>query len=133
MIVVLTLILIRKLWQKSTWLKTANVGQEWSESLSNRDKNTMRMVVLISSILIACYIPAAFLCIGTFCHPEFSAVGQYSNLYYFLWAFATLFENINSSVNIFLYIKMSTKYKQTFWSFFLSVMSHVENNSDDIL
>lgn len=116
--VVFTSILTYNLGQKSAWRNRANVQQERSESLSNRDRATMRTVVLISSILIICYTPAVILCVVSICEPEFSVGGRFYNMYYIMWSFALLLENINSSVNIFLYFKMSTKYRHIFRQLF---------------
>lgn len=113
-VVVLTLILVYKLTEKSDWLKTAAMQNDKSKRISRRDRATVKMVVLIAGILILCYAPSVLLCLATFLEPEFTEVGKYSNVYSSLWSIAMLMENINSSVNIFFYYKMSSKYKQTF-------------------
>lgn len=118
-VIVFTSILIRKLGQKSAWRKTtANLNQEKSEAVSNRDRRTVAMIVLIACVLIICYTPAVLLCATTFYEPEFNTGGKYYNEYQILWSFAFMFEAINSSVNIFVYLKMSTKYRQTFREMF---------------
>lgn len=118
LVVVFTAILLTNLREKSSWRKTANAQQNTHESASIRDRKTMVMVVLVAGILIICYIPSTSLALATVCEPEFSVGGRYYNLYYFLWSFAFLFETINSSVNIFLYLKMSSKYRQAFHELF---------------
>ncbi|CAG5120539.1 unnamed protein product [Candidula unifasciata] len=117
-VIILAAILIAKLREKSAWVKTANAQKEKAGSLSKRDRATMRMVVLIVSILIICYAPSTMLGVVTVLEPEFSPGGKYYNWYYVLWSFAMLFETTNSSVNIFLYLKMSSKYNQTFREIF---------------
>lgn len=118
LVVVFTLVLIRKLGQKRTWREMANVHGQKSKSLSNRDRKTMRMIILIAGVLIICYTPAVLLGLTTFFEAEFSVRGKFHNLYYTLWSFGLLFVSINSSVNIFLYLKMSSKYRQTFHELF---------------
>lgn len=114
-VVIFTSVLILKLNEKRTWReKTANMDKDKSDSLSNRDRKTMSMIVLIASILIVCYIPSVVIFVATFFEPEFSIVGCYTNMFIVTWSFGFLFESINSSVNIFLYYKMSSKYRNTF-------------------
>lgn len=113
-VVLLTVILIWQLKAKSKWRTSANVQQKNSDSLSNRDRTTVLMVVLIAIILIVCYTPSVILCVVTFCNPQFSIGGKYFSIYQVLWSTANVLENINSSVNIFLYFKMSSKYRSTF-------------------
>lgn len=118
-VVILTGVLIYKLNQKKTWLHTANVYQSKSESVSNRDKATMSMVILIASILIICYFPSVILSSVTICVPAFNIGGRYTNTFIGLWAISVLMHNVNSSVNIFFYYKMSSKYRQTLRTTFL--------------
>lgn len=121
-IVLLTAVLIYKLQQKNTWLQSANVDAGKSESMSSRDRATMSMVILISSILIISYAPSVILFAVPIFEPEFPVGGSYYNMFYILWTFALLLENINSSVNIFFYYKMSTKYRQTFRELFVKCL-----------
>lgn len=117
-IIVLTAILMTKLREKSTWRKKACAQQDSSGSVSSRDRTTMAMVVLIASVLIVCYTPSTLLAVTTVWEPEFSVGGRYNNLYYVLWSCAFFMETINSSANIFLYLKMSSKYRQAFQEMF---------------
>lgn len=118
-VAIFTSILIRKLGETSLWRKSVNIQQAKSESLSARDRTAIFMVVLVAILLLICYTPSVILCVTTFLVPEFCVSGKYYNLYHFLWAFALIVETINSSVNIFLYLKMSTKYRRTFKYMFL--------------
>lgn len=113
-VVLATIILICQMKAKSAWRKSANVQQKNSDSLSSRDRKTIVMVILIDTILIVCYTPSVLLCLITFCNLEFTIGGKYFSLYQVLWSFAYVLENVNSSVNIFLYITMSSRYKSTF-------------------
>lgn len=121
-VVIFTLVLIYKLRQKNAWRLKANALQANSESISNKDSATIFMVVLIAGILIICYTPSVVLFLTTMFEPQFSVGGSYTNLYYSVWTFGLLTENINSSVNIFLYLKMSRKYRQTFRELFSSCL-----------
>jgi hypothetical protein len=118
-VILLTSILIRKLRQKSKFRKeSSNLNQETAEEMTARDRRTVTMIVLIATVLIICYTPAVILCVLTFYESEFKVVGRNVNEFQMFWSFAFLFEAINSSVNIFLYYRMSSKYRQTFRELF---------------
>lgn len=118
-VLIFTTILLSKLNKTRTWRnEAANMDKEKSESMSNRDRKTMSMIAIIASVLIICYIPSVLIFVGTFFEPEFSIVGRYTNMFFVAWAFGFLFESINSSVNIFLYYSMSSKYRDTFHALF---------------
>lgn len=117
-VIIFTIILVVQLKQKTKWRKKANADRERSESISVRDRRTMNMVVLIASVLIVCYTPGVVVSMASFFVPEFSVAGQQVNIFYVAWSFVFIFEAFNSSINIVLYYKMSTKYRQTFHELF---------------
>lgn len=119
-VVIFTAILINRLRQTSKWRKKATSEKRQNESISTREKKTVMMIVLIASFLIACYTPGAIIVMTTFIvGPEFNIKGRYVNLCMSTWSVACSFHSINSSVNIFLYYKMSSKYRQTFHEMFI--------------
>lgn len=113
-VVIFTLILVIQLNKKTKWRTNANLEKQQSESISNRDRRTVTMVVMIAVVLIVCYTPGVIVSMVTFCEPEFSVTGKYANVYVASWSFVVTFESFNSSVNIFLYYHMSSKYRETF-------------------
>lgn len=114
-VIIFTALLVTKLGQTSKWRKTVMSTSGDHESMSNRDMKTVKMVILIASVLIACYTPGAVIALTTFIvGPEFDVRGKYVNICEAAWSIAYTFQSINSSVNIFLYYSMSSKYKQTF-------------------
>ncbi|BFZ17427.1 hypothetical protein BsWGS_20466 [Bradybaena similaris] len=118
-VIVCTGILIIKLNQKTKW-RQGNAVQSNSkpETASLKDKKVVKMVAFISTIFIICFTPATAIFLTMACYPEFSFGGRYQNMFYTVWAFATLLEIINSSVNIFIYLSMSSKFKITFIDIF---------------
>lgn len=117
-VIVFTVVLIVALKKKTRWRKTANVDKCSGESISNRDKKTVSMVVLIATVLIVCYTPGIAVSLVTFFVPEVSIIGKYVNMFFVLWSFAFMFDALNASVNIFLYYNMSSKYRETFHQMF---------------
>lgn len=109
-ILVSTITLVAQLRRKAHWRqKTVAPGQ--CQTVSNRDQRVAKMVLLLSSLFIACFIPACFIIIGIIIEPEFSFGGKYHNLFIITSSLAFVFESTNSSMNIFIYYHMSSKYR----------------------
>ncbi|CAG5124275.1 unnamed protein product [Candidula unifasciata] len=128
-VVVLTSFLMITLNKKSKWRKTANALEEKSGAISTKDRKAIMIVVLVASVLIICYTPATILTIIMGLEPEFSMTGKYNNLYFISWSFVFLLENINASVNIFLYLKMNTKFRREFQVLFCSCIRGNQGNT----
>ncbi|KAK0056194.1 growth hormone secretagogue receptor type 1 [Biomphalaria pfeifferi] len=112
-VIFFTTILVVKLKQKTKWREESTFDDKQSNTISNRDKKTIRMVIMIAAVLIVCYLPSVLLSAAGFIVPGFFVVGQYSNVFFVTWSFAFVLDSINSSVNIILYYTMSSKYRQT--------------------
>lgn len=119
-ILVFTAILTTKLKQKHKWRKKVSFQQDKSASLSGRDRVAMVTVVLVASISVICYAPSTLLTATMVFVPEFTLGGSYNNVLEVMWSFAFLLENINASVNMFLYLQMSSKYRREFQNLFCS-------------
>lgn len=119
-VVVFTILLVMKLVQSSKWRMGVTQNNSNREAISERDKRTVRMVIFIATVLIFCYSPAALISLSTFIlGPEFNIRGKYINTCEAMWSTAFIFQAINSSVNIFVYYSMSSKYRQTFHEVFM--------------
>lgn len=110
-VILFTSILVIKLKETSQWRKS--VGDQ-SLQMSNRDKKTVKLIILIACMLIVCFTPSAVVSLVTFVEPEFDLRKQYVNTVISMWSISCIFQAINSSANIFLYYGMSSKYKVTF-------------------
>lgn len=114
-VTVSTLGLVQILQQKSKWRQKSTSSSKSTE-INTRDKKTVKLVIAISVIFIASYLPISMSLLGMLTYEEFTMVGKYRNL---LLAFATVFfcmESINASVNFFVYLIMSSKYRDKFVS-----------------
>lgn len=76
-------------------------------------------------------MPSITLCLISFLEPGFSEGGRYYNMYSGLWSIAMLMETINSSVNIFFYFKMSSKYRQKFRELFSVRLSYNTGQAEE--
>lgn len=118
-VVIFTAVLIIKLRRSSKWRKESTSRHELRGSISAREQKTVKMIVLIASVLIFCNTPGAIISMSSFIvGPELSITGKYLSVCVAAWSFACSFQIFNSSVNIFLYYKMSSKYKETFIKLF---------------
>ncbi|GFO08202.1 chemosensory receptor b [Plakobranchus ocellatus] len=87
-------------------------------SASKKDRRVVKMVVSISSIFVGCFIPVTTIFIAKIIVPGFGKFGSQDNIYQAIMSIAFVFETINSSVNIFIYFKLSTKFRTTFKTMF---------------
>ncbi|CAL1540402.1 unnamed protein product, partial [Lymnaea stagnalis] len=112
-----TAIIIQQLNVKSKWRnESAQIsGSGAKEGLATRDRKVVKMVTLISVIFIACLMPSCvnFL-LGIVLAPDYTIMGRQQNLFLVIWSTIFTLESINSSVNIFVYYNMSSKFKAVF-------------------
>jgi len=107
---VCTAILIHNLLVKSRWRRSAASASN-QISLSNRDKKIVRMVLLISSIFIGCFLPSVVNFLVTLILAEYNMGKKYQNLFLINGSICISLAAMNSAVNIFVYYKMNSKYK----------------------
>lgn len=116
---ILTVLLVFNLKRKAKWRQESTFDNKQSEIISNRDKKTVNMVIMIATVLIVCYSPGIFISTAMFVWSEFSVIGREVNVFMVTWSFAFLSEAINSSVNILMYYRLSSRYRKTFHELFL--------------
>lgn len=117
-VAILTTILIIKLKQTKKWRASATSSGEQNGAISKREKKVVRMVILITCILIVCYIPSTVLQLVWLFEPRFSTGGQFNNTQMLCWLIGFMMEGVNSSVGIFVFYNMSSVYRSTFMSVF---------------
>lgn len=116
-IVISTLTLVVKLHRKTKWrIKAAGTNQ--SDTLSSRDQRVTKMVVVISTLFIVCFVPVCIIFVAMTLEVELSVDGRYRNLFLVVSGVAFTLESTNSSMNIFIYYYMSSKYRVTFRQLF---------------
>lgn len=112
-----TLGLIHSFFRSTKWRISALSGREGG-SMSNRDRKLVKMVLFISLVFIGCCLPSVSADIVMLFVKEFTINGKEKFL--FLVADAIFFDlsAINSTVNIFIYLKMSSKFSRAFFELF---------------
>ncbi|CAL1545313.1 unnamed protein product, partial [Lymnaea stagnalis] len=114
-IILFTVILTAKLRQKSKWrVKTTSCADRALKNMNKKDSKAIKMITAIAFIHILCYLPTYIGLLIVVTVPEFSIVGFYKNSFVVEFSFSGLFEAVNSSLGIFLYYRMSTKYRRIF-------------------
>ncbi|GFN96088.1 chemosensory receptor b [Plakobranchus ocellatus] len=121
-VIICTVILVRKLAQTSRWRARSAAPSDTSElsgsTMTQRDKRLVKMVTFLSTIFIICFLPSAVNLIIMICSSEYSIVGRYSNMFQVGWSFLNCLEATNSSVNILVYYRMSSRYRKCFREMF---------------
>ncbi|CAG5133307.1 unnamed protein product [Candidula unifasciata] len=120
-VIVFTSVLVIKVKEKSKWRSSiAHSGANSSAVISKRDNKVVKMIVLIAVIYCICFLPMLVNYILTTIEPNFIVVGLYRNAFLLSWSFAFLVDSINSSINIIVYYKMSSKFRNTFNTLFFT-------------
>jgi hypothetical protein len=102
---------------KSKWRDEA-VNLNAGKSITKRDRSLIKLVIIMSLILIACYCPGTLAVLVSYAAPEFRTYGKEENLYNVTWTIAIFLEGTHSSISVFVYYRMSSRYRQTFWEMF---------------
>ncbi|XP_059170412.1 neuropeptide receptor 22-like [Physella acuta] len=122
MVVILTIALVQKFVQTTKWrLSTSSATRQ--DHVTKRDKSAVKMIILISTIYIVCYTPLFLMTIAMVCVKDFSATGRYRNFFVMMTSAAFTADSINSAISILVYFKMSTKFRQTFFTIFYFLTS----------
>lgn len=116
-VVVLTSFLVGKLVSKAKW-RNVTISAANNEKTNTRDKKVVKMIIFIACTFLICFLPEVLITILMQFTPEFNPLGQFAELYYITWSFIFCFESTNSTVPIFIYLKMSSKYRRVFFAIF---------------
>lgn len=95
------------------------VKENPSNSMASKEKRVVKMVTFVAAIFITCFFPHMIAMMTTSFDPEFNVMGKRKNTYRTVGCFVLTLEALNSSVNIFVYYRMSSKYRSIFRKTFL--------------
>lgn len=114
-VLLFTITLVIKMKQKSRWRAVmAHVGSDPHKKTQKRDTETVKMVTLIAGIYCACYAPTMSAYLATSIESQFFFLGHYKNVFVVAWSVVFVADSINSSVNIFVHYRMSSKFRSTY-------------------
>ncbi|XP_059173485.1 adenosine receptor A1-like [Physella acuta] len=117
LVVIFTVGLIRKYVDLSKWRNHASSSSK-NSTFSTRDKVLVNMVLFISCVFIFCTFPVVVGTVVMLFIKDYSVKGKEVNV--FLASFSMIFNmaSLNPTVSIFIYLKMSSKFNQMFWTLF---------------
>lgn len=111
-IIICTVILVVSLKRRTGWLQT--IAKSAKVDFSIRNQRVVKMVVMISTLFIACFVPVTIISMVVAYEPRFNIGGEYIRFSVLFAGLGLLVQAVNSSLNIFIYYSMSTKYRDTF-------------------
>ncbi|KAI8796572.1 thyrotropin-releasing hormone receptor [Biomphalaria glabrata] len=117
-VIINTAILVVTLRWKSKWRQSATSNQNQQKALSSREKKTVMLVIMMATVLIACYCPGVVCTFLEIFYPAFGFNDKQQNVFHVTWSFCFLFNSINASINVIVYYKMSSKYRTTLFEIF---------------
>ena len=95
-------------WRKTANLEKAAQPSQTGQRMSSKEERLVKMVTAFSILFIVCYTPSVAMI-----SAEFSMFGRYHSIYY-VTVSGLLFQSISTSVNIFIYYYMGSKFKNIF-------------------
>ncbi|KAI8796552.1 platelet-activating factor receptor [Biomphalaria glabrata] len=108
-----TLILVVSLRIKGKWRKEM-AGQDKSKKVTSRDQKVIKMVTLLSVVFIISFTPDVIVLLFMTFDYRVSVYGDYFDLFLTLNGISEPFLAISASVNIFVYLTMSSKYREIY-------------------
>ena len=113
-----TIITAVKIRQAATWRAETAASGSSSSSMPLREVALTKMLIGISVLFIVCVSPLALFRFACLLLPEVNTGRRNQNIYLSgLWILEA-FAYVNSSVNVFVYYAMGSRYRETFWSLF---------------
>lgn len=115
---VFTGLLMIRLKHRSAWRRRLINKSQQENALKTRDRRTMKLVSLVAVMVIVCFTPAITMYFTIIFVPGFGLTGAHRTIFNAMWSISFLAEAINSSANIFLFYRMSSRYRHKFHELF---------------
>ena len=111
--------MVTRLRQSLTW-RTSTSSQPGKTS-GVRERKVLVAVLWICVMFLICYAPTVLSFVAAIAYPRFSISDPYyGSLSRSVFAFNYLLQTVSSSSNIFIYYKVSTRYREVFKESFCS-------------
>ncbi|RUS80461.1 hypothetical protein EGW08_011777 [Elysia chlorotica] len=120
-VLISTVLLVVRLKQNLEWRNELNEAPKQTIQISkgSKEMKAARSVVAICVIFIVCFAPNVALFALSLVDPRFTPYDPYyGNLMRPVYALSSLLQVFSSAVNIVVYYKMSTKYREVFRAIF---------------
>lgn len=112
-VVCCTIILVSNLWKQRKW-REATSQSTATDTTGQKDRKLVKMIIVISTMYIVCFLPGTIRKCAMSAVPSLAKGGIHGNLRHVISSFTDITESINSSMNIFVYYHMSTKFRAIF-------------------
>ena len=111
-VVFTTMFLVVKLRSNQRWRQETTTQ---SDKTSDKENKLVRTIIAISVLFIVCSFPNVGMLITQTIYPRFNYMDPYlGTLITGMFTFSGVFTAVSSSVNIFFYYKMSSKFNKVF-------------------
>ncbi|CAL1537210.1 unnamed protein product, partial [Lymnaea stagnalis] len=97
-----------KLIDKASWRKAVS-----GSDVSKKERKVVRMLSVVSVVFIVCLIPQSTILTAVALVQGLKVDGAYFDVAMLCYSIAYLAETVNTSVNVVVYYKMSTRYRET--------------------
>ena len=115
-VVISTILLVASIRRKQQWRKDTSTQ---SDKNKDKERRLAKTIIAITTIFIVCLLPYVGLWFAPIVYPRFNYVDPYFGpLLNVLYTFTDVLQALSSSVNIFFYYRMSSKYNKVLSSFF---------------
>nr|KAG5713991.1 hypothetical protein BaRGS_020319 [Batillaria attramentaria] len=129
-IAIATAITVIRLKRAISWREEPGSGG--CDVNSRRQRALAKMLVIISCIYVLTSAPNVAMGLATLIVPGFSAAGQFSNIFLATRLFPGMFAMLNSSINFFVYVTRSSKYREELRAMFsCKVPKRAESTKSD--
>ncbi|KAH9500254.1 hypothetical protein Btru_077593 [Bulinus truncatus] len=115
---VCTVIIVCQLRRMSKFRTVSVKRKDPSADLSSRDKQVVKMLLVVIVVYIVALLPRFALYAGKMVEQEFYYLRTYHNLFNVCAYIVMTVDFINASVHLFIYLAMSTNFRMTFFNLF---------------
>ncbi|KAI8791451.1 type-1B angiotensin II receptor [Biomphalaria glabrata] len=85
------------------------------QDMAGKERRAIQQMVVMSIVVIACEVPEILISLASVLVPTFAFLKPLNNIYLAVIGLNHVFQSINSSVNIIIYWKYSSRYRQNFY------------------
>ncbi|KAK0053339.1 type-1B angiotensin II receptor [Biomphalaria pfeifferi] len=93
----------------------ASNGTKEDQDLASKERRAIQQMVVMSIVVIVCEVPEILISLASVLVPTFAFLKPFNNIYLAVIGVNHVFQSINSSVNIIIYWKYSSRYRQNFY------------------
>ena len=102
-----------KIWRDANRSTTGTGRDEETVAIKSKEARAVKMVITIATVFIISTIPSNVHMIAVIAVPAFDLGGSYTNLYTVTGMAYYIADCLNCSANVFIYYKMSSKFKKS--------------------